>query len=232
MMNKTLFKLVPALRQANCFHWLTIMLIIPAFFVTGCSDDAASPGGSGAETADLSAISLTYHHFTASDDVIILNADTTRIAVSKALADKMGITRFSGRPMAVWQKVNSLPYIRRVTSEMLDNGRYVLTVDKSASLADVLPEDAEINFDTKIHVNHQAAKAWTRAGGTNAVEDMSARYMEGRHHPSGSYPLYRQWWRWRGRAGDGRHGTCTQPVHPGLRDGRLCLGNGRGSGQV
>lgn len=117
--------------------------------------------------------------------------------------------------MAVWQKVNSLPYIRRVTSEMLDNGRYVLTVDKSASLADVLPEDAEINFDTKIHVNHQAAKAWTRAGGTNAVEDMSARYMEGRHHPSGSYPLYRQWWRWRGRAGDGRHGTCTQPVHPG-----------------
>lgn len=74
MMNKTLFKLVPALRQANCFHWLTIMLIIPAFFVTGCSDDAASPGGSGAETADLSAISLTYHHFTASDDVIILNA--------------------------------------------------------------------------------------------------------------------------------------------------------------
>ena len=81
--------------------------------------------------------------------------------------------------MAVWQKVNSLPYIRRVTSEMLDNGRYVLTVDKSASLADVLPEDAEINFDTKIHVNHQAAKAWTRAGGTNAVEDMSARYMEG-----------------------------------------------------
>lgn len=117
--------------------------------------------------------------------------------------------------MAVWQKVNSLPYIRRVTSEMLDNGRYVLTVDKSASLADVLPEDAEINFDTKIHVNHQAAKAWTRAGGTNAVEDMSARYMDGRHHPSGSYPLYRQWWRWRGRAGDGRHGTCTQPVHPG-----------------
>ena len=179
MMNKTLFKLIPALRQANCFHWLAIMLIIPAFFVTGCSDDAASPGGSGAETADSSAISLTYHHFTASDDVIILNADTTRIAVSKALADKMGITRFSGRPMAVWQKVNSLPYIRRVSSEMLDNGRYVLTVDKSASLADVLPEDAEINFDTKIHVNHQAAKAWTRAGGINAVEDMSARYMEG-----------------------------------------------------
>lgn len=179
MMIKTLFKLIPALRQANCFHWLAIMLIIPAFFAIGCSDDAASPGGSGTETADSSAISLTYHHFTASDDVIILNADTTRIAVSKALADKMGITRFSGRPMAVWQKVNSLPYIRRVTSEMLDNGRYVLTVDKSASLADVLPEDAEINFDTKIHVNHQAAKAWTRAGGTNAVEDMSARYMEG-----------------------------------------------------
>ena len=48
--------------------------------------------------------------------------------------------------MAVWQKVNSLPYIRRVTSEMLDNGRYVLTVDMSASLADVLPEDAAVSY--------------------------------------------------------------------------------------
>lgn len=48
---------------------------------------------------DTTAISLTYHHFIASDDVIILDADTTRISVSKALADKLGITHFAGRPL-------------------------------------------------------------------------------------------------------------------------------------
>lgn len=43
----------------------------------------------------------------------------------------------------------------------------------------MLPEDAEFNFDTKLHVNHQATKSWTRAGGSNLVEDISSQYMEG-----------------------------------------------------
>ena len=33
--------------------------------------------------------------------------------------------------MAIWQKVNCLPYIRRATSESLKDGSYILTVDKS-----------------------------------------------------------------------------------------------------
>ncbi len=33
--------------------------------------------------------------------------------------------------MAIWQKVNCLPYIRRATSESLKDGSYILIVDKS-----------------------------------------------------------------------------------------------------
>ena len=153
------------LRKVKTIRWAALMLICSVLLNMGCSDDDdSSMGGQGGqEMTDTTAISLTYHHFIASDDVIILDADTTRISVSKALADKLGITHFAGRPLAVWQKVNCLPYIRRATSERLEDNRYILTVDESASLADVLPEDAEFNFDTKLHVNHQATKSWTRA---------------------------------------------------------------------
>lgn len=169
------------LRKVKTILWAAPMLICSVLLNMGCSDDDdSSMGGQGGqEMTDTTAISLTYHHFIASDDVIILDADTTRISVSKALADKLGITHFAGRPLAVWQKVNCLPYIRRATSERLEDNRYILTVDESASLADVLPEDAEFNFDTKLHVNHQATKSRTSAGGSNLVEDISSRYMEG-----------------------------------------------------
>ena len=80
--------------------------------------------------------------------------------------------------MAIWQKVNCLPYIRRATAERLEGDRYILTVDNSASLADVLPENTELNFDTRIYVNHEAENALSSAGGANLVEDISARYMD------------------------------------------------------
>lgn len=172
---------MPLLGKVKTIRWMAPMLVFSVLLVMGCSsDDDSFTGGQGEqEMTDSTVIALTYHHFIASDDVIIMDADTTQISVSKTLADKLGITHFSGRPMAIWQKVNCLPYIRRATSESLKDGRYILTVDKSASLADVLPEDAEINFDTRIHVNHQAAKSWSHAGGSNLVEDISSRYMEG-----------------------------------------------------
>ena len=175
-MTKTIFNTMPLLGKVKSIRWTAPMLVFSVLLVMGCSsDDDSFMGGQGEqEMTDSTVIALTYHHFIASDDVIILDADTTQISVSKLLADKLDITHFSGRPMAIWQKVNCLPYSRRATSESLKDGRYILTVDKSASLADVLPEDTEINFDTRIHVNHQAAKSWSRAGGANLVEDISS----------------------------------------------------------
>lgn len=160
------------------FCFLAIAMLLSANVVTGCSDEDAV-NEDPTETVDSTAVSLTYHNFTTADDVLILDADTTQISVSKALAEKLGIEHFNGRPMAIWQKVSRLPFIRRATSERIDGDRYILTVDNSASLADVLPEDTEATLDTKIFVNHEATRAWMRAGGSNLVEDLSARYMDG-----------------------------------------------------
>lgn len=156
--------------------WVVPMWVFAALLAVGCSDDDDPTEGDGSTA--VPPIALTYHHFIAPDDVEILDADTTQIAVSKALADKLGITEFSGRPMAIWQKVNCLPYIRRATAERLEGDRYILTVDNSASLADVLPENTELNFDTRIYVNHEAENVLSSAGGANLVEDISARYMD------------------------------------------------------
>ena len=88
------------LRKVKTIRWAAPMLICSVLLTMGCSDDDSSMGGQGGqEMTDTTAISLTYHHFIASDDVIILDADTTRISVSKALADKLVITHFAGRPL-------------------------------------------------------------------------------------------------------------------------------------
>ena len=118
-MTKTIFNTMPLLGKVKSILWTAPMLVFSVLLVMGCSsDDDSFTGGQGEqEMTESTAIALTYHHFIASDDVIILDADTTQISVSKTLADKLGITHFSGRPMAIWQKVNCLPYIRRATSE-------------------------------------------------------------------------------------------------------------------
>ncbi len=177
---KLMFNLSSMARGVKSVSSLVVAILLSACVVTGCSDDESTYNNDEdpVETVDSTAVSLTYHNFTANDDVLILDADTTQISVSKALAEKLGIKHFNGRPMAIWQKVSRLPFIRRATSERIDGDRYILTVDKSASLADVLP-NTEASLDTKMFVNPNAASAYTRAGGSNLVEDISARYMDG-----------------------------------------------------
>ena len=92
-----------------------LMSIITAgiftFGFTSCSDDdPMSQDGAAANqeiTSDGEGISkpigLVYTDFITENDVQILNADTTEIAVSKALADKKGITNFVNHPMGIWQ---------------------------------------------------------------------------------------------------------------------------------
>ena len=79
-----------------------------AFTFTACSDDLDSMDnqpmandGSEEKVSQgelLEPIALLYSDFNSSGDVQILNADTTMISVSKALADKKGITSFVDHP--------------------------------------------------------------------------------------------------------------------------------------
>lgn len=72
------------------------------FSFSSCSDEIDSPNTGvndqqapeGARTELLEAYGLTFENFINEDDVIIIDADTTQLSVSKAYADKMGITSF------------------------------------------------------------------------------------------------------------------------------------------
>ena len=84
-----------------------------AFGFSSCSDDDfESPvNNNAADNAQVASnedgirkpYGLVYTDFINSNDVQILNADTTIISVSKAYADKMGITNFVNHPMGIWQ---------------------------------------------------------------------------------------------------------------------------------
>lgn len=149
---------------------------------TACSDDfladnnqaaVANPDG----TAQLlEAYGLTYQDFTTPTDVIILNADTTEISVSKSLADKLGITSFVNHPLGIWHQIDQLPYARKATAEDLVGDRYILTVER-ATVAELIGEK-QVMLNTGLYVNndiHEGAK--TRAAGID-MPDYAAKYID------------------------------------------------------
>ena len=127
---------------------------------------------------------LSFYDFVASDDVTILNADTTQISVSKALADKMGIQSFLGHPMGIWDHPEHRAYLRRATKEKLEGDRYILQVTPS-SIAEVLTgNDKEYKLSTELYVNTDPASTRTRAIENNTPE-FAARYIDEKNviHP-------------------------------------------------
>ena len=127
---------------------------------------------------------LSYYDFLAAEDVTILNADTTQISVSKALADKMGIQSFLGHPMGIWDHPEHRPYLRRATREKLEGDRYILNVIQS-SIAEVLAgNDKEYQLSTEVYVNTDPVSTRTRAIENNTSE-VAARYIDEKNviHP-------------------------------------------------
>ena len=95
-------------------------------------------------------IGLVYTDFLADDDVIH-NGDTTELRISKALADKKGITNFVNRPMGIWDQKEHRAYLRRATEQRLEGDRYVLKVVRS-SVAEVT-HGQEMALNTGIYYN-------------------------------------------------------------------------------
>ena len=75
-----------------------------SFALTSCSDDEFTNNVNNTEDgsdkignyADFEPYGLTYHNFDGEDDVKIMNADTTEIAVKKSLAGHLGRPRPPG----------------------------------------------------------------------------------------------------------------------------------------
>ena len=164
-----------------------------SFAFTSCSDDDDMLLNGGAPSAETEQdyngplqepLGLSFYDFETTEDVTILNADTTEISVSKALADKLGIQSFLGYPMGIWDNPEHRAYLRRATREKLVGDRYILHVTRS-SLAEILAgNDKEIQLSTELYVNTDPASTRTRAIENNTPE-YAARYIDEKNviHP-------------------------------------------------
>ena len=111
---------------------------------TACTDDLMVSNDLPVDNVEpqgelYEAYGLTYQDFNSPSDVVILNADTTEISVSKDLADKLGIATFVNHPLGIWHQIEQLPYARKATAEKLVGDRYILTVEP-ATLAELIGE--------------------------------------------------------------------------------------------
>ena len=163
---------------------LTAGIMSFSFALTSCSDDdilgnEVVPPEMGQEYDGplQEPYGLSFYDFETTEDVTILNADTTQISVSKALADKMGIQSFLGHPMGIWDNPEHRAYLRRATKEKLEGDRYILQVIPS-SIAEVLAgNDKEYQLSTELYVNNDPASTRTRAAENNTSE-FAARYID------------------------------------------------------
>ena len=151
------------------------------FGLTACSDDTLDDSAAGtqipegAKTELLEAYGLTFQNFINADDVMILNADTTQLSISKAYAEKMGITSFVNHPMGIWQKMECVPYIRKATGQELVGDRYIVDV-VPATMAEVVG-DKSVNLQTNIYVNNDTHSVQTRAAADN-IPEYAAKYID------------------------------------------------------
>ncbi len=166
--------------------------IIATVSFTACSEDAANDNTTNKPAAPEStqeaitkAYGLTFHNFITKSDVTILNADTTEISVSKALAEKLGITTFVNHPMGIWDSQNHLPYSRKATAEKLVGDRYILTV-VPATLAELIGEK-NVTLNTAGYFNPNVTESRTRAGVTTPA--YAAKYIDDNDiiHPATVY---------------------------------------------
>ena len=149
---------------------MAAMLATTAVF-TACSSDDDSPKNdpnviiAGENDPLGKPIGLVYTDFLTPNDVTH-NADTTELSISKALADKKGITNFVNRPMGIWDDQQHRSYLRRATEQRLVGDRYVLKVVRS-SVAEVTAGQ-EVQLNTKLYYN--PGRMVTRGGLTRASQ--------------------------------------------------------------
>ena len=119
---------------------LTAAIFCFSFVFTACSDDefVNNPEeGSNmiGNYANYEPYGLTYHNFDGADDIRILNADTTEIAVKKSLADKLGITNFENHPLGIWDDPSHLAFGRKALEQALVGDTYLIKVKAATAAA-------------------------------------------------------------------------------------------------
>lgn len=150
--------------------WLMSLLMLAAApVVTACSDDDDKGDPNviiAGENDPLGApIGLVYTDFITPNDVIH-NADTTELTISKAFADKKGITNFVNHPMGIWDDQQHRAYLRRATEQRLVGDRYVLKVVQSTITE--ITGGQEMQLNTRLYYN--PTRMVSRGGLTRASQ--------------------------------------------------------------
>ena len=170
---------------------LTAGIFSFSFALTSCSDDVndlGTPGGefetsTPGDYSQYEPYGLTYHNFDGEDDVKIMNADTTEIAVKKSLADKLGITNFENHPIGIWDSPSHLAYGRKALEQQLVGDTYILKVGKVTTAELIGDKAAQISTD--LYVNNDAQAVATRAA-DNDIPEFAAKYVDDNNmvHPA------------------------------------------------
>ena len=170
---------------------LTAGIFSFSFALTSCSDDEFTNNVNNTEEgsdkignyADFEPYGLTYHNFDGEDDVKIMNADTTEIAVKKSLADKLGITNFVNHPLGIWDDPGHLAYGRKALEQQLVGDTYILKVGKVTTAELIGDKAAQISTD--LYVNEDAQAVATRAA-DNDIPEFAAKYVDDNNmvHPA------------------------------------------------
>ena len=155
------------------------------FGLSACTnnDNEVGPDAEkGGDYSEYESYGLIYQNFDNADDVKILNADTTEIAVKKSLADKMGIETFVNHPLGIWDSPAHLSYGRKAVEERLEGDAYILKV-VPVTVAELIGDKAAL-LSTDIYVNKDKDKAKALAA-SKGVPEFAAKYMEedGTIHP-------------------------------------------------
>ncbi len=150
-----------------------IITIIICFGFTACISNDDDPSGHHDAPTIYESYGLTYHNFDHTDDVLILNNDTTEIAIKKSLADKLGITSFLNHPIGIWDAPSHLAYGRKAVEERIEGDTYILKVTK-VTIAELIGDKVAL-LNTDVYVN-------TKANAT----DHGAKYRDenGKIHPA------------------------------------------------
>jgi len=175
---------------------LMSMLTAVTFSFASCSDDDLienSPQSPLAEQQNSSQegdyskfepYGLTFHNFDGDDNAVqILNADATEIAVSKKLADKLGIKTFVNHPLGIWRSKGTCAFARKAYEEQLVGDTYILKV-KTATVAELIGKKQAM-LSTEVIVNEDAEAVKTRAASSN-IPEYAAKYVDDNDviHPS------------------------------------------------
>lgn len=169
------------LMKTNIINWAVVVSIAMAI-MSACEKN---PDADQQQSERKEPLVMTYEDFITPSDVQIISSDTTRISVSRAYAEKMGITDFNDRAVTIWRTIGTVPFVRIITDSKAENDKVILTTIKG-EFSDMF-ENLDMSLQTDLYVNRNyvPTKA-TRTGTSEEVTDVSGKFIDpnGVYHPA------------------------------------------------